>query len=86
MVALDPNEYYRKMLTSDRQTVEYETAASIYEAARLWARLAERLMFSVKREGLNAVDPTLLREYEAACLEEPRKFASAPENSSPRHP
>jgi len=76
MAPRDPEEYYEKLLETNRENVEYEVAAAIYDTARLWATLAERLMFAIKKEGLWSLAPELTKEYNSACLEEPVKFSA----------
>jgi hypothetical protein len=76
MASRDPDEYYERLLKTDGKIVEYEVAAAIYDTARLWATLAESLMFAIEKEGLWSLAPDLTKEYNSACLEEPVKFST----------
>jgi hypothetical protein len=73
-------EIFRDLLDSvpplKSATIDYEIAAAIADTAKLWALLAERLMFAVESEGLSSVEPELMEDYKSACFTEPEKFAS----------
>jgi len=75
MADIAPNEYYKSLLSSGTGPVNYEIAAALFDSAKLWALLAERLMFAVESEGLSGLDPSLAEEYQSACLTEPAKFS-----------
>lgn len=74
MGQLSPNEFYKDLLASAPKTVDYEVGAAIGDTAKIWASLAEKLVFALKSEGLASIDPALLEEYRLATLVEPEKF------------
>jgi hypothetical protein len=77
MVHCQPDEYYTRALASSDGSVDYELAAAIFDTAKHWAMLAERLMFALEVSGLLPLAPSLVSAYESACLEEPKKFADS---------
>ncbi len=72
----EPREYYENLLATNQENIDYEIAGAIYNTARLWAELAEHLMFAIEKEGLWTLDSALTKEYKSACLEEPDKFSA----------
>lgn len=80
MEAKSANEIFRVLLDSvpplPSATIDYEIAAALADTAKLWALLAERLVFAVESEGLSSLDPGLMEEYRSACLKEPERYAS----------
>jgi len=68
-------EYYQKLLARTSENVDCEIPGALADTAKIWAFLAERLMFAVEMEGLSSLDQSLSDDYKSACLEEPIKFS-----------
>lgn len=84
MEPLLSEECHKRRLAPVGETVDYEIAVALADTAKLWALLAERLMFAVKKEGLSSLDPSLSEDYRSACLDEPGKYAlPTPTSASP---